>query len=159
MPNVKFCRLLYFLLKPIWTSTTFYQIPLHRSEVHGMKTQPFNEATISGISNILDASLELGVKKYEAMDRGWLVAGDLFTLIKIDALQNVRVRDFRYVFFLNHNRHSLTYSAVDTIDMIRKASVARLMPVSTVLCVKANHLIHYLYFSSRANEVISIYII
>ena len=64
-----------------------------------MKTQPFNEATISGISNILDASLELGVKKYEAMDRGWLVAGDLFTLIKIDALQNVRVRDFRYVFF------------------------------------------------------------
>lgn len=33
------------------------------------------------------------------MDRGWPVAGDLFTLIKIEALQNIRVRDFRY------NRH------------------------------------------------------
>lgn len=77
-----------------------YQIPLHKSEVHGMKTQPFDEATIPGISDILDASLEeLGINKYEAMDRGWLVAGDLFTLIKIEALQNVRVRDFRY------NRH------------------------------------------------------
>lgn len=77
-----------------------YQIPLHRSQVHGMKTQPIDESTIPGISDILDASLvELDINKYEAMDRGWFVAGDLFTLIKIEALQNVRVRDFRY------NRH------------------------------------------------------
>lgn len=54
-----------------------------------MKTQPFDESTIPGISDILDASLEeLGINKYEAMDRGWPVAGDLFTLIKIEALQN-----------------------------------------------------------------------
>lgn len=84
-------------IRPRPTVHEGYQIPLHKSEVHGMKTQPFDEATISGMSDILDASLEeLDINKYEAMDRGWLIAGDLFTLLKIDALQNVRVRDFRY---------------------------------------------------------------
>lgn len=89
-----------------------YEIPLHQSDVHGMRTFPFDESTLPGISDILDGCLkEIGVNKYEALYRKWLVVGNLFTLLKIEALREIQVRDFCY------NRHEYAVKTLGAFHM------------------------------------------
>ncbi|KAF8461983.1 hypothetical protein BDZ91DRAFT_850768 [Kalaharituber pfeilii] len=78
-----------------------YQIPLMKSEVHALSSLELDETSIEGTAQILDAlhrETEMTVESF--LGRAVVHAGDLGTLMKVETLKQLRMREFV------HNRHN-----------------------------------------------------